>query len=172
MLDVQAAKDTFHVGLRDRIAALNPGRTVVVRGVVRPGVVVTENELPGAGVDGIALSDVFCLRWTELRVDAEGASPMLALRCEVRYATDGTASGGGMDRGRALAAMDAELATAVNGVPQHAAEVRLKEAAAGGVTSTATGATVFWGDVEFGEAVMRGERVERVAAVEVFAYGS
>ena len=42
---MQSAKDTFYVTLRDRLAALNPARTVVVRGMVRPGVLVEENEL-------------------------------------------------------------------------------------------------------------------------------
>jgi hypothetical protein len=42
---MQRAKDTFYITLRDRIAALNPARTVLVRGVVRPAVLVEENEL-------------------------------------------------------------------------------------------------------------------------------
>ena len=42
---MQNAKDTFYELLRGRLAALNPDRTVVVRGVVRPGVLVEENEL-------------------------------------------------------------------------------------------------------------------------------
>ena len=35
---MQNAKDTFYEVLRKRLAALNPERTMVVRGVVRPGV--------------------------------------------------------------------------------------------------------------------------------------
>ena len=34
---MQNAKDTFYVTLRDRLAAVNPARTMVVRGVTRPG---------------------------------------------------------------------------------------------------------------------------------------
>ena len=77
--------------LRDRVAAGNPGRTVVVRGTARPGVVVAENELPGASVDGIAPADAFCLRWTGVTVDAQGPSALVTAVCEVRYATDGSA---------------------------------------------------------------------------------
>ena len=114
MLSVQLAKDTFYVLLRDRVAAGNTARAVVLRGVVRPGVVTTENELPGAAVDGISPADVFCLRWTSLSVDTQGPLPLIALGCEIRYATDGTSGTAGMDRGRALAAMDAELAAAIS----------------------------------------------------------
>ena len=106
---MQDTKDTFYVTLRDRVAAGNPGRTVVVRGVTRPGVLVEENELPMTGVP----PDVFLVSWTGMRVDRAGVSPLVALTCSIRYGTDGNASSGGMDRGRLLAAMDAELGTAL-----------------------------------------------------------
>jgi len=172
MLSVQLAKDTFYANLRDRVAAGNAARTVVVRGLVRPGVVVADSELPGAAVDGIAPADAFCLRWTGLQIDARGALPLIALTCEIRYATDGTAGLAGMDRGRSLAAMDAELVTAVSTVPQLASSIAAAEIAGGGAsTETATGTNVFWSDVSFKPAVMRGERMERTAEVEVFSYG-
>jgi hypothetical protein len=172
MLSVQMAKDTFYAALQARIAAGNPGRTVVVRQLVRPGVVVVENELPGAAVDGIAPADVFCLRWTSLTVDTHAALPLLALTCEIRYATDGTVSFGGMDRGRSLAQMDAELVTAISIAPQSAPTLAVAESMGGGAsTQTATGTQVFWSDVALKPATMRNERMERIAEVEVFSYG-
>lgn len=48
----QNAKDTFYVTLRDRLAARNADRTVVVRGATRPAVVVEENEMATAGAAG------------------------------------------------------------------------------------------------------------------------
>ncbi len=45
---MQNAKDTFYVTLQARLAALNPARTMVLRGVTRPGVQVEENELTTA----------------------------------------------------------------------------------------------------------------------------
>jgi hypothetical protein len=172
MLSVQLAKDTFYAALRDRVAAQNPGRTVVLRGVVRPGVVVAENELPGAAVDGIAPADAFCLRWTGLAIGTQAALPLVWMTCEIGYATDGAAGTGGMDRGRALAAMDAELATAVSAAPQSVPLLAVAEIAGGGASvQTATGTNVFWGDVAFAPAVMRGERMERTATVEVYSYG-
>ena len=172
MLSVQLAKDTFYTALRDRIALGNAARTVVLRGVVRRGVVTTENELPGAAVDGISPADTFCLRWTSLSVDTQGPLPLIALGCEIRYATDGTSEAAGMDRGRALAAMDAELIGAISKEPQTACSLLVAEIAGGGSsTSAMSGTKVFWGDVSFKPAVMRNERMERTAEVEVYCYG-
>ncbi len=51
---MQNAKDSFYEVLRARLSALNPERTVAVRGVTRPGVLVDENELQAsAGVGGL-----------------------------------------------------------------------------------------------------------------------
>ena len=89
---MQNARDTFYVTLRDRLAAVNPARTIVVRSVARPGLLVEENELASAN----APADVFRLRWTGLRVDAKGALPLMVMDCEIRYATDGNAGNGGV----------------------------------------------------------------------------
>jgi hypothetical protein len=135
-LNVQGLKDTFYSALQARIAAGNPARTFVQRGVLRPGVLVV-------------------------------------LTCEIGYASDGTTGGAGMDRGRALAAMDAELAAALTTIPMNTAGTLLAEIAGGGGISvaTATGTQVFWGDAAFAPVVARGERLERSALVEVFGYG-
>ena len=171
-MSLQVAKDTFYQVLRDRIAAANPARTVVIRGVIRPGVVVQENELPAAAVDGIVLADAFCLRWTELRIEGRGALPLLTAVCEIRYGTDGTAAMAGLDRGRALGAMDAELAAAVALAPQSAGGDLVAEITGGGAsTVTTAGTRVFWTGATFKPAVMRNERMERTAEVEVFCYG-
>ncbi|MEO6924351.1 MAG: hypothetical protein ABI142_11035 [Bryocella sp.] len=158
---MQNAKDTFYTTLRDRLAAANPARTMVVRGVTRPGVLVEENELPSDAVP----ANVFRLRWVGLRVDAQGALPLATMACEIRYATDGNAGNGGMDRGRLLAAMDAELTAAVQAAPQSTAKMNYSSA-----LPTAMGTNMFWGDVTFGATVVTGERLERVATVEVFCY--
>jgi hypothetical protein len=162
---MQELKDTFYLMLRDRVAANNVDRTVVVRGAVRPGVIVVENELPGATVEGIAVVEAFCLRWAGLKVDGRGGLRLTSATCEIRYATDGSSGVGGMDRGRALAAMDAELSAALTAAPRSVAKVQV-------ITGkTADGTNVFWGDCAFLTAVMRGERMERTATVEVFCYG-
>jgi hypothetical protein len=164
---MQNARDTFYVTLRDRLAAVNPARTMVVRGVTRPGVLVEENELASA----YQPVNAFCLRWTGLGVNAQGALPLVSMSCEIEYATDGDAGNGGMDRGRLLAAMDAELAEAVSAAPQRVTKMNYAGGAGGSGLAAVTMATnVFWGDAVFGAAVVNGERLERVATVEVFSY--
>ncbi len=166
---MQSLKDTFYLMLRDRVAAGNAQRTVVVRGVERPGVVVVENELPGASVAGMFVADAFCLGWAGLALDVRSALPITAAQCSIRYATDGTAGSAGMDRGRALTAMDEELAAAVGATPQFVPKV---VAVAGNATaSLGDGTNVFWGDVAFGPVVVKNERLERTATVEVYCYG-
>ncbi len=157
---MQRAKDTFYVTLRDGVAAVNPQRTTAVRGVLRPGVLVEENELPAA----VPVADVFRLRWTELTVDAAATVPMARIRCEIAYETAGTAAIGGMDRGRLLAAMDAELMTVLAGETQSAAKM---DFSAG--TPVPDGTRIFWSDPAFGGAVVTGERISRVTAVDVWS---
>jgi len=82
---MQNAKDTFYVTLQSRLATLNAARTIVVRGVVRPGTLVDENELPSAGVS----VDVFRLQWTGLQVNNTELLPLVAMECSIQYATDG-----------------------------------------------------------------------------------
>jgi hypothetical protein len=163
---MQNARDTFYITLRDRLAALNPSRTMVLRGVTRPGVLVEENELASAAVP----VNVFCLSWTGMSVDAKAALPLVTMVCEIRYATDGNAGNGGMDRGRLLAAMDGELAAAVNESPQNTVKMNYSAAAGAGAAAAPMATNVFWGDAVFGATVVNGERLERVATVEVFSY--
>jgi hypothetical protein len=167
---MQDAKDTFYVTLRDRLAAINPARTMVLRGATRPGVLVEENELASA----MPPVNAFRLRWVGLSFDPHGALPLAAMSCEMSYATDGDSGNGGMDRGRLLSAMDGELAAALNEAPQSVPRMNFAGAAGGagiGVGAPATMATnVFWGDVSFGPVSVNRERLERVATVEVFSY--
>src|SRR6266702_2380543 len=113
---MQNAKDTLYLMLQSRLAALNPSRTMVARGVVRPGILVDENELPTASV----AANAFRLRWTAMQVHSASPLPWVAMECSIEYATDGSPDKGGMDRGRLLAAMDAELAAALAAEPRSA----------------------------------------------------
>jgi len=108
---MQSAKDSFYVALRDRLAALNPQRTVTVNGVTRPAVLVVENEsITAAG----PLPEAFYLGWGNAQPVAatlNGQPPLLALECTVSYWTGGSAEMQGVDRGRTLAQLDYELLT-------------------------------------------------------------
>ncbi len=164
---MQNAKDTFYTTLQARLAAVNPNRTIVVRGVTRPGVMVEENELVAA----YAPANAFVLRWAGAHVDTQSTLPLATLTCEVSYATDGNSGNGGMDRGRLLAAMDAELAIAVGQAPQNTLKLNYAGLAGeSGASPAAMGTNVFWSDVTFGKTVVNGERLERVATIQVYAY--
>jgi hypothetical protein len=158
------AKDTFYIMLRDRIATLNPARTMVLRGVTRPGVLVEENELATNDV----VPDVFRLRWTALQIDAQGPLPLATMTCEILYATEGNSGNGGMDRGRLLAQMDEELSAALRATPHHI--VKTNYATSFGVAPVVMATNVFWSDAVFTPTVVAAERLERVATVEVFCY--
>ena len=162
---MQNAKDTFFITLSGRLAALNPERTIVVRGATRPGVLVEENEL----VTASELPDCFRLSWSSAKMDVNTALPLVTLRCEIRYCTGGNVGNGGMDRGRLLAAMDAELVAAVGAAPRNAAKMKYS-ATAQGAAPVAMQTNIFWGDAVFGNVATNGERLERVATVDVFSY--
>lgn len=164
---MQDAKDTFYEVMRGRLAGVNPERTVVVRGVVRPGVVVEENELVSAEA---APADCFRLRWVGAMVSMQGAMPVETLTCEVSYETAGTAMNAGMDRGRALGAMDAELVSMVNAAPQNAVKTSYAGLAQG-KAAVMLGTNIWWGDVALGPVVVKGERVGRTATLAVMSYG-
>lgn len=162
---MQNAKDTFYEVLRDRVAAADAALTVVVRGVVRPGVVVDENELAGSA----EMRDCFRMRWTSLQVGGEGAAPLATMRCEVRYGTAGSLGGGGLDRGRALAGMDAVLLSAVEATPQTAVKKNFAALAGGGAVSL-MGSQIWWGDVAFGAVSEDAGEIRRTATVDVWSY--
>jgi hypothetical protein len=159
---VQNTKDTFYDMLRSRIAAANPERTIALRGVVRPGVLAEENEL----VSTVTIPDCFRLRWVDASVDAANAMPVATITGEVMYETAGTAGVGGLDRGRLLTEMDAELAAAVNACPQRTAKQNYSALANGGV-ATAMMTNIWWSDVAFGPLIVKADRVGRTATVTV-----
>lgn len=162
---VQNAKDSFYEALRERLSALNPERTVVVRGVTRPGLVVDENE-----TQSIADSpDCFHLSWTAVQVAHDGALPLVSLECEVRYETAGTAMNGGLDRGRLLAAMDGELLSAVGQCPQRVVKANYAALAQGGQAQT-MGSCVWWSEPKLGATEAKANRIKRTVAIQVMSF--
>src|SRR3977135_1346279 len=134
---MQNARDTFYVTLRDRLAAVNPARTMGLRGETRPGGLGQEKALASASRPG----DAFCLRWTGLGGDAKGLLPLVTMVCEIRYATDGDSGNGGMDRGRLLSGMDGELVAAVSAAPQNVPKMNYVAGAGGSGLAPVTMAT-------------------------------
>ena len=162
---MQNAKDSFYDMLRGRLTTLNPERTVAVRGVTRPGLVVDENETESVA----SLADCFHLRWIGPSTTEDGALPLVALPCAISYATAGTSLNSGLDRGRCLAAMDGELLSAVRQWPQNALKINYAALANGG-TVTAMGSRIWWGEVSFGPAKVEADRLTRIASLEVMSF--
>jgi hypothetical protein len=156
---MQNAKDSFYMALRTRLVSINPERTILLRGAVRPGILVEEAEAPFSQLP----SDVFVLRWLGLGVDMDLASTMAAEECEILYQTCGTQSFGGLDRGRALSEMDAELV----GMLQPFWTPKLNYIA----TPPAEMLTqVFWDEPAFAPIVTQRDLVSRLAKVTVYSY--
>lgn len=158
---MQNARDTFYVMLRESLATANPLRTTVVRGLMRAGVLVIENEL----VTSDQPTDVFCMQWTEAVKDDAGSMPFLTMNCEIHYATAGSEGSAGMDRGRALAAMDMELAGALRARPHSIVKTCYSTLPASTLLTK-----VFWGEPTFSPVRTLGERLLRTAMVPVFSY--
>lgn len=156
---MENAKDTFYVTLRNRLAALNPNRVMILRGVQRPGILVEEAE----GVVPQTPADVFVLRWAALDVDTQLPSALAQMTCEIHYATGGAQPNAGLDRGRALAEMDAELVAILS--PNSAQKMNYTQTPAAAMETLA-----FWGQPQFGAITTQRERLGRVARVSVFAF--
>jgi len=156
---MQNAKDSFYVAMRTRLAAVNPERTILLRGVVRPGILVEEAEAPFSQLP----ADVFVLRWLGLGVDKDLASAMVAEEVEILYSTLGTQSFGGLDRGRTLSAMDEELVEML--APPWTPKLNYTAQPA-----TATLTNVFWDEPVIGPITVTRDRLSRVARVMVYSY--
>lgn len=98
---MQAAKDSFYVSLRDRLATLNPLRELTVNGISRPAILVAENEL-GCGQE---CADAFYLHWGAASCVVVHSSSLMKLDCMISYGT----LANGTDRGRTMGSLDAEL---------------------------------------------------------------
>ena len=157
---MQNAKDSFYITLRDRLAAFNPYRTLVVRGATRPAIVVPENELDCEAADPL---EAFLMTWGEVSIDLSEALPLHTMPCQIRYTTQGTRELSGMDRGRVLAAMDRELLNIL--APSAAVKQNY-------TTSPATQmqTAIFWSAANFSAATVKEGKISRSVALSVFAH--
>ncbi len=156
---MQNAKDSFYVALRARLIAVNPNRTILLRSAVRPGILVEEAEAPFAQLP----ADVFVLRWPGLAVEQSAPSALVAEEVEILYSTLGTQGFGGLDRGRNLSAMDAELAAML--MPYLTPKLTYAQAPAMTMLTN-----VFWDEPVFGVVTALRDRLTRTARVMVYSY--
>jgi hypothetical protein len=157
---MQSIKDSFYIALRDRLAVLNPARVVTIGGVVRPAIIVAENEV----ADGSEpLADAFYIHWLGARELPEQG--LMELDCEIRYAVEGSAEAAYQDRGRALAKSDEELLAIT-----FSASAPLKDYS--GETPVDDGTSIFWTRPELGPIKVDGRRLVRVAKMRVFSFAT
>lgn len=156
---MQNAKDSFYAALRSRLASLNPDRTILLRGALRPGLLVEDAEAPFSQLP----NDVFVLRWLNLGIDMDLASAMATEECEVIYQTCGTEAFGGLDRGRCLSAMDEELVSMLQPYSTSKLNYTVQPPAA-------MLTQVFWDEAAFGPIAVQRDKVSRTAKVMVYSY--
>ncbi|GGH01746.1 hypothetical protein [Silvibacterium dinghuense] len=156
---MQNAKDSFYITLRNRLATVNPNRTMTLRGITRPGILVEDAEAPMPQM----LLDAFTLRWTKLETDTQLPSILAQIACEIHYATAGTQGNMELDRGRALEEMDDELLQIL--CPSSTPKYNYTTTPA-----TQMGTMIFWSQALFSTTTITRERLERVATVNVFAF--
>jgi hypothetical protein len=157
--EMQNAKDSFYMVLRTRLSTVNPERTILLRGAVRPGILVEEAEAPMSQLP----SDVFVLRWLGLGTDCDLPATMAGEQCEIIYQTCGAQSFGGLDRGRSLSEMDEELLAMI--APYWTPKLNFT------ATPPATMLTqVFWDEPAFAPIVIQRDLLSRTATVLVYSY--
>lgn len=156
---MQNAKDTFYLQLRSQLATINSERTAVLRGAVRPAVIVVENEMDAEGSEP---HEAFLLRWTDHATDWSEPLPLDSARCVIRYTTRGTPEFSEMDRGRVLDAMDGELSAILQ--PR-----QLPKQNYTGDTPVTLQTIMSWSLPEFGAVEMKDGSLTRTASVTVFA---
>lgn len=156
---MQNAKDSFYGALRTRLAVVNPQRTILLRGAVRPGILVEDAEAPFSQLP----NDVFVLRWLSMGVDLELPATMAACGCEIVYQTCGTQSFGGLDRGRALSTMDEEMAAMLQ--PFWTQKLNYVASPPASMLTQ-----VFWDEPTFGPVVTQKDQLGRSVSLTIYSY--
>jgi len=158
---MQAAKDSFTVELRKRLAALAPARTASVNGVVQPAILVTENS---SVTPREMAANCFWLGFGAAQAARgwEAQSPaLMTMECTVAYRTQTSLDGSG--RGRALAELDGELLAIWS--PGTTAKLDYTHTPA-----SELGSNVFWLRPKLGEVADESGTMRREAKLELFFY--
>jgi hypothetical protein len=157
---MQATKDTFYIALRDRLTQVDPNLTIVIDGSSRPAIVVVENEPPRSQP---RQDQAFYLEWGGARPLQPATSTLTGMECTISYSSSGQPDSGGVDRGRALAALDADLLAICTPAQAH------KNNYSSG-SPVDLGSYIFWSVPKLEAAKVEPGRVGRQAQVTVFFY--
>jgi hypothetical protein len=139
---MQFAKDSFFLALQQRLASLNPARTVTVNGATVPAILVVENLPPSWASPS---PDTFYIEWGAADVVAghAGNGALMSLDVVLSYYTFGTVQSM-VDRGRVLAQFDDELLGICQ--PPNTEKRDYTQS-----PSADLGTSVFWGQPSFDE---------------------
>jgi len=139
---MQFAKDSFFLALQQRLAGLNPARTVTINGATVPAVVVVEN-LPPSSAE--PQPNAFYIEWgtADVMDGHAGNGVLMSLNVVVSYYTLGSVHSM-VDRGRQLAQLDDELLSICQ--PPNTEKRDYTQA-----PSADLGTMVFWGQPSFTE---------------------
>lgn len=183
---MQFAKDSFFLALQQRLAGLNPARTIAINGATVPAVVVAENLPPSSAKP---LPNAFYIEWGAAEVlDGHAGNPaLMKLNVVVSYYTFGSVQSM-VDRGRMLAQLDSELLSICQ--PQNtgkrdytqspSADLGTKVFWSQPAFTEGKGAGLFWGRVSFPERMKSGttdeaessqdSRVERKVRLTIYFF--
>lgn len=156
---MQNAQNTFYITLRNRLAVLNPARTIYLRGIMRPGIMVDSNEL----VTPCPPSDAFVVQWKKLHNDPYLPAVLLQMECEIAYRTEGTTGNMGMDRGIMLTEMDAELMSLLQ--PTSVQKINYVQSPVAPMETQ-----IFWTEATFQPVTIERDQLSRIATISVFSY--
>jgi hypothetical protein len=158
---MQAAKDSFYMALRTRLAAQYPTHTVSMDGVTQPAILVAENRGLMAGE---LSTDCYWLSFGPAQAARgwESRSPaLMTMECTIRYRTEPGQDGS--SRGREMGALDTELLAIWS--PGMTAKLDYTQTPA-----IALGSNVSWLRPKLGEATEDNGTLQRAATVEMFFY--
>jgi len=156
---MQNAKDSFYIALRNRLAVINPARTVTLRAVQRPAIMVEDAEPPQVQL----ANDIFVLRWSAESVNVQLPTVLTQMTCEIRYASSGSQQNAGLDRGRALTEMDKELLAMLT--PLRTQKLNYTQTPAAVMQTF-----VFWTEPTMSAIDVSRDQLLRTATVTVFAF--
>ena len=154
---MQFAKDSFFLALQQRLAGVNPTRTVTLNGTTVPAVLLVENLPPSFAAPQ---PNTFYVEWgaTDVIAGSGGRSTLMSMDVVISYYTMGSVQSM-VDRGRLLAQLDDELLSICQ--PSSAEKRDYTQA-----PSTDLGTTVFWNPPAFSEGKGSGRFWGRVSFPE------
>jgi hypothetical protein len=183
---MQFAKDSFFLALQQRLAGLNPARTVTLNGATVPAVVVVENQPPSSAEP---LPNAFYIEWgaADVMDGPAGNNALMSLDVVISYYTLGSVQSM-VDRGRVLGQLDDELLSICQPPSTEKRDYTQSPSADLGTSvfwgqpsfTEGKGAGLFWGRVSFPERMKSGvtdeaesyqdSRVERKARLTIYFF--